>query len=141
MKNQSLIALALCWAAPAFATTENDIPAACKNLALMQAQMLDTSFDTGVMGNGAVNPSHLVLHSKTSYFIAKVEDLGGDGDGSLPCDKENDLCTNPAGAGGAIGWDKLTISNKQGKDAFPVGEIVISVGSRGGCTISSAKHF
>jgi hypothetical protein len=147
MKKQVLapLAMALCCANSVLAADPVTVPAECKNLALMQGQLLLTRFHNNVMGDGEYNPAALTLKTNNGYKISKTEYLGGDSEdttgpnaGKYPCDKDPDLCSNPADAGGSIDWARLTISTT---DRFggPFAEVVVSMGSRGGCTISSSK--
>jgi len=112
------LALALCFSgltATAFASPATDIPAECRNLGLMQAQLLNTRFHSNTTGNGTSNPAQLTLKAGNGFKISKVDFLGGNSVdpsnvGKTACDQDSTLCTNPANAGGAIDWDRVTIS-------------------------------
>lgn len=111
----------------------------------MQAQLLNTRFHSNTTGNGTANPAQMSLKAGTGFKISKVEFLGGDSVdpsnvGKTACDQDSTLCTNPADAGGAIDWDRVPVSTN-GAYASDVMEVAVSFGSRGGCTISSAKHL
>lgn len=140
------LAIALYWAAPAHAKTDIQVPAECKNLALMQTQLLATQFHDNTMGNGTYNPSQLTLKTNNGYQIDKVEYLGGDGEyddpkaGQYPCDKDPNLCTNPADAGGPIDWARVTVKTS-GEYSTDIAQVIVSMGGRGGCMISSAKYI
>jgi hypothetical protein len=135
-----LLALALYWANPASAD-DNTAPAECKNLALMQAQLLQQEFSNANMGDKN-NPGHLTLKTNNGLKIGKIEYLGGDSEdetkpGTYPCDQDKNLCTSPL-AGGAMDWERITVTSG---DATPydVAQVVVVMGSRGGCRIVSAK--
>jgi hypothetical protein len=147
MKNYIIATLAvfLYHIQPAAASNQVDIPAECRNLALMQGQLITTGFHSNAMGGGTYNPASLTLKAKNGLKIGKIEYLGGDSEdpanaGQYACDKDQTLCTNPADAGGAINWSRLTITTGDATP-FDIAEVVVSMGSRGGCTISSAKHL
>ncbi len=140
MKIQTLasLALALGCSTSAFAQS-NGIPAECKNLALMQAQLLNTYFHDNQMSGTAYNPAQLTLKTANKMYISKTEFLGDDNgsDASITpnCSTNPEICTNPADAGGIVSWNRVTVS----KESDPVAEVIVSFGSRGGCSISSAK--
>jgi len=120
-----------------------EIPAECKNLALMQTQLIETQFHNNTMGAGTYNPSELVLKTNNGYKIGKIEYLGGDGEdettaGKYACDLDKTLCNNFADAGGSIDWARVTVNADDG-DHGPVAEVVVSMGGRGGCIINSSK--
>jgi hypothetical protein len=131
------------------AAVKISVPAECKNLALMQGQLLQSRFYNKEMSGTPYNPSQLTLKTNNGLLITKTEYLGGDSEaddadaGKYPCDKDQTLCTNPAGAGGAIDWARLTIASKdqQSGQSYDFAEVVVSMGSRGGCTISSSKYL
>ncbi|MGZ3691691.1 MAG: hypothetical protein ACXVAX_09315 [Pseudobdellovibrio sp.] len=151
MKTRFIATLAFVMLAYSAAQAEVKIvvPAECKNLAVMQAQLLQTRFYNKEMSGTAYNPSQLTLKTANGLIITKTEYLGGDSEaddsnaGSYPCDKDQTLCTNPAGAGGAIDWARLTIASKdqQSGQSYEFAEVVVSMGSRGGCSISSSKYL
>lgn len=132
------LALALYWT-NAKAAKPFDVPAECKNLALMETQLMMTQFHNDVMGGGTYNPSELTLKTANGYKIGKIEYLGGDSEetpGQYPCDLDPSLCTNPAGAGGgAIDWARVTVQ----ENGIDLTQVIVSMGSRGGCKISSGK--
>lgn len=148
MKDKMIVVLALVlyFAQPALAaSTSFSVPPECENLALMQAQLLNTRFHNDNMGDGTYNPPRLTLRTNDGMTIGNIEYLGGDGEdendpkaGQYPCDLDSTLCTNPADAGGPIDWARLTITSG-GADPVDVAQVVVSMGGRGGCTISSAK--
>lgn len=138
MKLNALVLSLVALSSTAALAEEVQVPAECKNLALMAGQLLSTGFNDGQMTGSPYNPSHLTLRTSNGLKIGKITYLGGDGDenGTLPCEKDATLCTNPAGAGGSIDWAKVEVQNSSN---YTVAEVIVSMGSRGGCTISSAK--
>lgn len=148
MKKMFVVTLAVCLYqinASAQSATPMNVPAECKNLALMQAQLMNTRFQNNAMGGGTYNPSQLTLKTSNGLKIGKIEYLGGDSEeqsgpnaGKYPCDLDRSLCSTPADAGGAIDWARVNVTSG-GATPYDVAEVVVSMGSRGGCLINSAK--
>ena len=146
MKKLLIATLALClYQINAAAATPTDVPAECKNLALMQADLLTTQFHSNEMGGGTYNPSALTLKTNNGLKIGKIEYLGGDSEdqsgpnaGKYPCDLDQTLCNHLPDAGGAFDWARVTV-NTSDAQPYEVAQVVVSMGSRGGCVINSAK--
>jgi hypothetical protein len=150
MRKMFVTTLAFClYQSSAFATAplaSMEIPGECRNLALMQAQLLNTHFHSNQMGAETYNPSEITLKTSNGLLIGKIEYLGGDNEdetgpnvGKYACDLDQTLCTTPGDAGGAMDWARVTVTSNE-TPAFDVAQVVVSMGSRGGCIINSARH-
>jgi len=127
-----------------------DVPAMCKNLAIMEAELISTRFDNGTFTGEKYNPSKLTLKTDAGLAIGTIEYLGGDSEdqdgpnaGQYPCDKDPNLCNHLADAGGSFDWARVEVTTQATKDwpAYPVASVVVGFGSRGGCVINSADYI
>ena len=140
MRKLFVVLIATCLYQANASATVSDVPAQCKNLALMEGQLLNTVFSVGGM-DGTNNPPTYQLQTNNGFGIGKIDYLGGDSEdttgpnaGTYPCDTQPKLCARPGDAGGSNDWSRVTIT----QGGYNVATVVVSYGSRGGCNINSA---